>query len=274
MNHKNISTPIFLWVLIHLTSSCGPINPTPELDEHGEVIPQPGAYDTWLKVVDIETSGTHNTLSTRPLLRLVFSHYLDTDSFKSYGGASLNSGGLRHNGTLHYAMTYKTLLWQTNSALVQNLEYTFTPTLDELKSATGAPLEPFDETLTERIYTVDPNLSRPMAPFPQDNVLWSEVEQLFTRRCSSCHGNMKKWPLLNPLTHERMVGQESKQLKRYIVKARDPSNSYLMHKLLPDYPDRLNGAHPPKWGEDPTPLRLEELWMLEQWILYGAKSAM
>lgn len=249
-------------------TACAPVDPGPALDEDGEPIPMPGAYDAFLTMeVDIG-SNDEGRIPASPVVTLTFSDYLDDDAFVSYGVASLRSGGRFVGGAFDYAMTYKTIVWRPGSTLVDGYDYTLNLNLSGLTSVTRAP---FQAPEPSAFWRVDASLPPGKPPeWDRSQVAWPQVEALFSRRCAQCHGDQETWPLLNPLTRASLVGQRASLLPRALVRPLDPTDSYLMHKLLPDYADRQGGAHPPEWGDDPSPLTRQELWLLERWIAQGA----
>jgi len=143
-----------------------------------------------------------------------------------------------------------------------------------LAAVTGAPFEAPEGPLAFRIDADGPTTN---VPLPDDPVTFADIEPLLTARCAQCHGNTEAWPFLVPMTPEALNGQPSEQVPALLVRPGDPYDSYLMHKLIPDYPVRRNGPHPPPWGEDEpweadaTPLTTEELWLIERWIAGGAR---
>ena len=242
-------------------AACTPVDPEGPLDEDGDPIPLPGPYDTFLEIESI-TPGEGGVLGPRPWLALRFNAYLDDDSFRSFGTMQLQAGGLRQRGEVRYVMTDRTLYWRPYSDLIDGFVYTLDLTLEGVESVTGAPLREPEEL---PVYTADE--AEESAPFGRvdDPVTYDEVAAIFDARCVSCHGS-DEWPFLNTLDRESLLTYVQPNLDRVMVRAGDPADSYLMHKVLEDYPDRLNGPCPPTWSEDPTPLTRDEVWRIERWI--------
>lgn len=271
-----------LALLVLLSTSCfGQIEPDPLVDEDGDVIPVPGPYETWLRVVEISPpTGKNNRLAAKPTFAIEFDQYLDDDTFKSYQTASLRSGGLGVGGNQTYIMTTKTLLWEARSELRPGFEYTFQVGLSNIRSVTDSPRFP-DEQVS-RIYIAEDDEEVPEEDqmlevvshdfeLSRDPVFWESVEALFQeKQCYECHGQ-QDWPLLTDLTREGLVGERSTQRDLFLVRPGDPTDSYLMHKILPDYPVREGTVQPPPWSETGAPLTTEELWLVERWIRGGAK---
>jgi hypothetical protein len=241
--------------------ACTPVDPDGPVDEDGDPIPLPGPYDTFLEIESI-TPGEGDALGPRPWLALRFNAYLDDDTFSSFGAMQLRAGGLRQRGDVRYVMTDRTLYWRPYSDLRDGFVYELDLTLGGVESVTGAPLREPDAL---PVYTADADAES--APFGRadDPVTFDEVDAVFQARCASCHGT-PEWPYLVPLDRESLLTTTQPNLGRVMVRAGDPADSYLMHKVLEDYPDRLNGPCPPTWSEDPTPLTRDEVWLIERWI--------
>lgn len=263
-----------------LAGCFGQIEPEPLVDDDGNIIPVPGPYEDWLRIVEISPKpGPNIRLEARPTFAIRFNQYLDDDSFKSYQTASLRSGGLGIGGTQTYMMTTKTLLWEARSDLEPGFEYTFQVGLGGLRSVTDSPRIP--EEQVSRIYLAEDADEIPedgevlevvthALELSRDPVAFEEVADLFDEKgCYTCHGQAQ-WPFLTDLTREGLVGARSTQRDLFLVRPSDPTDSYLMHKLLPDYPVREGTVQPPPWSETGPPLTTEELWLVERWIRGGA----
>lgn len=228
--------------------------PEPDDEEPPDIGDRPLRVDGIVPATD--------TLSTRPTLYVRFNDYLEDDSFRVYDTGSLDAGALGWGGWANYVMTDKTLVWTARSSVPAQLEVTFGLSSD-ITSVLGSSLREADELITYR--TAD------RGPIPNPNPLpsadWSHVRAIFEDQCTDCHG-ADGWQL-NPLTRESLVGEPSEQVDRLLVRAYDPADSYLMHKLLWDYPLRRFSPQPPPWagGEE---LPREDLIKIEQWIAAGA----
>ena len=242
-------------------SGCGLIGSTDDgTTDPGDEDPSPGPFDRWLAVRSItpEAGG----VSTRPTLRIQFNDYIDDESFETYNTGALETGPIQWGGWADWRMTDKTLIWQSRGEVPSGLEVTFKLS-KAFESVTGAPFRPTD---VSRIYTTSSDRQPPPAdPPPAD---WSDVEAIFERHCNTCHGN-PDWGGLTPLTREALVGGESAQVDRPLVRPYDASDSYLMHKILWDYPDRRLTPQPPPWsGADELPKADQRT--IEHWIQSGA----
>ncbi len=245
-------------------SACGEIEPEPPVDDEGEPIPVPAPYDHWLEITAI-SPAPGDDLATRPTFAVTFNDYIDDDSFRSYAFGVLSSGGIVERGEAKYIMTDKTVTWRTWGALEPGLIYRF-QTTGSVESATGSPLlQPAQwpkYVANEEVDSID--------PVELPNARWDDVAPIFESKCASCHQD-PQWGL-NPLTFESLEGAKSQQTDLYLVRPRDPADSYLMRKLLWDYADIEFVHQPPKWagGEQ---LSREELLTVEGWIAGGARPS-
>lgn len=250
-----------------LASACVPIEAPPALDSSGDPIELPGAADRWLEIVEV--SPAPGEIALRPTFAFTFNDYLDEDSFKSYGFATLTAGGIRASGRAFYRMSDKTVVWRPNAELVSGLNYRVQLTAS-LKSATGAPfLQPAS---APRVFIptagplpdVDPAAS---APLPA--ATWAQVEAIIDASCAHCHAD-PQWQL-NPLSYDSLFGASSEQVDLFLIQPGNPAGSYLMRKILWDYPDIKFTPQPPPWSAGARQLSREELLTIEGWIAHGAQ---
>lgn len=240
--------------------ACGPIDPAPPTDQDGEPIPQPEPLDDWLRVVEV---APPSSISTRPTIEVRFNAYLDPSTVDSYSTLVLRSGGIGASSQIDYRMARKTLRLRPRTDLVAELRYTLRVT-PGLRSVTGAPLFPntaAPERFTDETLAPSPALER--AP-----VRWSDIQPIFERSCNSCHGD-PRWqlPTLEP---DALRRTRSTQIDAPLVLPFEPARSYLMHKILPDYPRRRFTVQPPPYSDAP-PLSLDEIERIEDWIAQGAR---
>jgi hypothetical protein len=180
-----------------------------------------------------------------------------------FSTVSLHSAGLSERGRTRWEMTTRTLIFEPFGELVDELRYS--PRLDagQLVSVTGAP---FRRTELPS-WIVDASLETD-AQERTSSPSWEEIDELLARKCRSCHAD-PEWNL-NPLTRESLVGQRSTQIDGFLVVPFDPSDSYLMHKILPGYPVRRFTLQPPPWS-GAAPLTVSERLAIELWIAGGAQ---
>lgn len=249
---------------------CGPVNPPGPVDEDGKRIPVPPPGEQWLQLETISprggTSDAPTALALNPRFEFKLNAYIDEESVPSFEIARLSSGGLSVRGRTRYIMARKTIVWEPRQDdLIAGLTYTLTLRLDALRSATNSPLltPSFDPT-----YIVDSDgLTTEMA-LDDTPKRWRDVEPIFEAHCNRCH-NDPQWRLPR-MSWFDLTNKQSQQVERPLVRPFSPSRSYLMHKLLPDYPDRLYTVHPPPWDAESTTLGEDELWTIEKWIKAGA----
>ena len=217
--------------------------------------------DDWLQVETIHPDG--GEVGPRPEVRMEFNTYIEDDRLLDYGVATLESGGLRVSGRVEYEMTTRSLVFRPLRDLVPGLIYTMSLRADFLRSVTGAP---FRATRLPRFVPVEDAVGPGPTPIPR--ATWSEIDAVLERKCRSCHAD-PTWDI-NPLTRASLVGVPSEQTDATLVVPYDPGDSYLMHKILPDYPVRRFTVQPPPWS-GAQPLTTGEQRLFELWIRDGAR---
>lgn len=245
--------------LVCLTA-CGEIEPDPPVDDDDEPIEMPDPLEEWLF---FESFYPDEEISTQPTIEIEFNQYLAPDSFNSFGAARLQSGGLTSFGRVDYRMTRKTLLFRTNSSIEPDLTYQLSWNTSDIESVVGSPLHP-GATLPSYEARADLEATPPLT---RPSVSWSEVDELFEAHCNDCHGE-PSWDLPE-LTRDGLVGRRSEQIDAMLVEPFYPARSYLMHKILPDYPIRRFTEQPPPYSEQ-EPLSTGDIERIEHWIAAGA----
>ena len=241
--------------------SCVPEEPRPIFDDQGEEIPVPDPGELWLRIQSVEPT---EDLSTRPAIAITFNQYIDPSTFISFSAARLASGGLSYGGNATYRMTRRQVIFYPHASLEPDLTYRLEWTADDVESISGSPYlrEPRAPRFRVRDdLDVDPAPSRPQ-------VTWQQVEEIFDAHCNYCHGS-DRWHHLPALTPASLIGRPSSQVDAPLVAPTQPTRSYLMHKILPDYPLRRFTVQPPPWS-DAEPLSLEQIEQIEDWIANGA----
>ncbi len=85
---------------------------------------------------------------------------------------------------------------------------------------------------------------------------------------NDCHNETDN---LASLDYDQLINTASVSMAdRLLVRPTFPGDSYLLHKILPEYEDRLWTVMPPEWAED-LPLDGAELQIIEEWIATGAR---
>ncbi len=261
-----------LTLLTGMLLTCGGrIEQEPILDAEGEPIEFPPPFEDWLQLESITPTPQKDLLSANPTFLIRFNQYFQEASGRSYGIVSLKTGARGASGIYEPIMVDKSLLWRPYNALRPDFEYTLKVNGTGLRSVTDAPTPPkYSRSITFR---VDDTLDEE-TPFtlPRQQVAWPQVKTLFEERgCYECHGE-PSWNRLDPLTYDSLVGGRAADVDLFLVRFKDPINSYLMHKLLPDYPVRRGTVQPPPWRDDLRTLTREELCLVEQWIRQGARQ--
>lgn len=244
--------------------NCGPIEEAVPLDEEGEpiAIPEPG--EEWLRIVEVTPQ---EITETREEIFIYFDQYLNPRTFRSFGLVQLSSGGWRRSGQVEYYMTRKAIGFRPNN----NYEPEFRYQLvfiggEELRSATGSPLWP--QTVLGELKTGE-SLQQSRLVSRRPSVPWSEVEEIFEAHCQVCHGD-ESWRLPDLLATD-LTEVRSQQVDGFLIEPFAPGRSYLMAKILPDYPNRRFTVQPPPWS-DAAPLTIEQVEKIEHWIANGARQ--
>lgn len=240
---------------------CGELEPEPPVDGDGEPIDVPAPMEEWLFFSDVRPA---ETLSVEPTIEFEFNEYVAPDTFSTLGAVRLVSGGLEWSGRVDYRMSRKTVVFEPTRPLEPGLRYHLRWNADDVRSVTGSPLHPLALLPT---YTVDEDSDSEVAPLARPEVVWEDVEPIFEHHCSGCHGD-DAWQL-PPMERDALVRTRSEQVDYRLVEPYHPARSYLMHKILPDYPERRFTHQPPPYSDAP-PLSDEDIERIEHWIAGGA----
>lgn len=240
-------------------SACGSIDPEPITDEDGNPIIMPGPFDDHLGVTALYGAE----VGVRPTLRFQFDAFVNEDQLLDFGVVALSSGGIAASGRIRWQMSSRTMAFRPFNPLVAGLRYR--PSIDASRvfSVTGAPLGAIE--LPE--FVVSDEIEEPEFELPM--VRWAAVDDVFRAKCRSCHAD-PQWQL-NPLTYASLVGGASAQTDELLVVPFDPGDSYLLHKVIEDYPVRRFSVQPPPWSNAAT-LTAEEVVLIERWVATGARD--
>jgi len=199
--------------------------------------------------------------ANQPLV-VTFSEYLDVGSFEYFNALDVRSGSIRGRGRTRYSVVDRSLTFFPPTSMRPGLIYTLTVNPETVRSVFGEELgSDFSVRFETSDTTVDQDRRVPPPSFER------EVAPILEAGCS-CH---QENPANASLRYIDLVGVPSTQLDdRLLVLPFEPANSYLLEKLLPDYPDRLLEPMPPTWSYDP-PLSLADLRTIERWIAGGAE---
>jgi len=238
-------------------AGCGVIERTePASDGEKET----GPFQRPARITEIRPSS--GAVSTTPRLEVTFDADLEDDAFNTYNTGSFTSGGLEWGGWGDWVVTDKTLVWTPRDSIPPGLDIQFS-LADRLEAVTGAPIA--DRKRIARFRTDEDRETRDRKRPPAPR--WSDVDAIFEEHCRECHAD-STWDLVD-LQPESLVGEPSSEVERRLVKPYDPADSYLLQKLLWDYPDIRYSPQPPPWadGEELSP---EEQLTVERWIEVGA----
>lgn len=195
-------------------------------------------------------------------LAVTFNDYLDANSFEYYNALSVRSGSISGSGIVRYEASTRTLTFFPYRDLRPNLIYTLSINPDTVRSIRGLELSlPFSVVFqTASDTTVEQHRQLETISFEE------EVAPILSGGCG-CHGQDAD---LTGLTYENLIENRSEQVpSRHLVLPFEPDRSYLLHKVLPSYPDRRFMEMPPSWSSSP-PLPLTGLSIIERWIETGA----
>lgn len=197
----------------------------------------------------------------QPLV-LTFSEYLDANSFEYFNALDVRSGSIRGRGRTRYSAVDKSLTFFPTRAMRPGLIYTLTVSPENVRSVFGEELlVDFSVRFETGDLSVDQERRITSLSFERD------ITPIFEAGCS-CH---QQDPSLASLRYGDLVGVASSQLgDRLLVLPFEPADSYLLQKLLPDYPNRLLEPMPPSWSSGPE-LSLADLRAVEHWIAGGAE---
>lgn len=195
-------------------------------------------------------------------ISVVFTHYLDPDSFQYFNALRLRSGGIGASGFTRYRMIERSLTFYPTSNLRPELIYTLSLDEETVRALNGEalalPLELSFQTAADG--TVEQERRVEVRSFAAD------VAPILGAHCS-CHAESEA---LVGLEYDALVAQPSRAFSdRLLVRPFDAPASYLLHKILPDYPDRRWSVMPPPYSDERL-LEPAELGIIEDWIATGA----
>ena len=216
--------------------------------------------DRTLRIVDVAPRPDEGLLPLNPRVEIYFNRYLDTEALTYFNAISVDSGGVRAWERAVYRLSSKRATVVVRADLEPGLYYDITLNPEVLFSVEGYP---FAGPASIRFEVGQEAVSHPPAPVPT----WNDVAPILAP-CHECHDDPEAFlPQLRPAG---MVGVASLQEPSlWLVRPGDASTSYLMHKILPDYPFREGTSQPPAWA-GLEPLTVEEIEVVERWIEGGA----
>jgi hypothetical protein len=266
-----------LALTVGAVSGCLALEPPPT---QGEDVYTPPRSATTLKLTGISPKPSSEQ-GAAPTIWLSFDQYLDPALIGFHDTLSLTSGGVGFTVRAHYELVDKRIVGRLTRPLEHGLAYVLAPKYDNIRSLLGAymeaaPLIEFTVGAPDPVVdTLEPSTAR-VPSWEQD------ISPMLEEGCT-CHTLTLRpddWFDIPPLTYEALVQQPSTQRPDLMrVEPLEPTRSYLMHKLLSDYPTRRGGEMPPRWAEEASrpgiqisykPLSYDALRVVELWIRAGA----
>lgn len=197
--------------------------------------------------------------------RLTFDEYLEPGALERGRVLELRSGAHRVPATLRYDLVRRSLQLIPGETLAPLLLYRLSVVRPELvRDLTGNELAPLPELtfVTGREPGLAPSLG------PERSSLQQAVQRLLDDRCVACHGEPRDAGLPDLRRLTRSVGRLARtRADRPILVPGHPAESYLLHKVLPAYPDR-GGEPMPLAGPPLDEAELDLLaWAVERSVL-------
>lgn len=239
-------------------------------------VPVVPPYGAPIRVRDIyPPSGATNVPTNTPIF-IDFDTYLDPSELTS-SSVSLTSLGVVAPNRVHYEMVSRRLTVRLLRPLEPNFRYELTLDPETIRGVDGSPM------LQAPIVRFTTGDGEAQTDVHGAEPTWQNVEHVLDQGCG-CHRLAEyppNWFPLPALEYDRIVGQASlSRPDQYLVAPYSPTKSVLLHKAIPDYPDRDGTAMPPPWWSpdldlgveiEARPLTANELRMIELWIATGAK---
>lgn len=223
----------------------------------------PEEQQTGIHLVAAYPSPESIDVPLNPEITLSFNQYLDTEPLRYWNMLSVHSSGIWAGGRAFYDMVDKRVRFQLYRALKPRFQYEIELGDDVFFSVAGEALTVVDPIpfQTGADY-IDYPIRDPYPTFTEN------IEPLLTNNCA-CH-NQPSWRL-PPMTRSNLTSTWSVELpERMLVRPFDAPASYLMHKILWDYPIREGTVMPPPWAGEL--LELDQLRLIERWIRSGARQ--
>ena len=218
-------------------------------------------YDRDLGVTEVYPRPDFGEIPRNARITVTFNNYLDPDPLNYFNALALDSGGVRASDRAVYRMVGRRATLITRRNLEPGIYYDLGFNPEVLRSVTGRA---YGGPAAIRFQVGDFAVVHPPEP---PTPTWAQVAPLL-EPCAECHGD-PEWKLA-PMTPEGLVAQPSSHDKDlWLVRPGDPARSYLMHKILWDYPVREGTAQPPPWaGKGQLSVQAQDT--IERWILGGA----
>jgi len=245
-----------------------------DLAPEGDVEAQVAPYGQPLRVVQAWPEDGAQGVARNVRIVIDFDQYLDP-AVSDGGAIRVRSGGVAVPVRTHYRLSRRRLVGELRQELLAELRYEVSLNPATVLALDGSPLA---APWTLRFSAGD-------EVAPQEGVTrttsWPEVAARFDLGCG-CHQvepRPAQWFDIPRLDRSALVGAPSAQVPgRALVDPYRPTTSYVMHKVLADYPDRVGTVMPPPWASEVAktralpaqPLSVAEAEAVELWILAGA----
>src|SRR5690606_34356776 len=178
--------------------------------------------------------GAMNVPRDTPLW-VEFDQYLDPDELGLVSTLRVGSKGVTASNRVQYEMVDKRVVALLFDPLEPGFQYDYTVNNGVIVSVTGAPM------LAPHVSAFTTGEDFAGEVFVQNEPTWGDIAPILNEGCG-CHTletYPDPWFTIPALSYERLVGQPSQQRPELdLVDPYRPWKSYLMHKALPDYPDR------------------------------------
>ena len=218
-----------------------------------------------LKVVDLYPPEGSIEVPLNTKIIIHFDQYLDPEPLRYWNMVRVRSNGVYAGGASYYDMVDKRIRFELYSQLKPDFRYSYELQVDSLSSITGALLEAevpepiIFQTGTGVVINED----------KEPNPTYSEDIQIILSEYCSCHGS-DQWKM-EEFTRQTLTESFSEQIPELrLVQPFDAPKSYMMHKILWDYPVRGGQPMPPPWSGGEL-LPVETLRLIEYWIRSGAR---
>jgi len=225
--------------------------------------PRRAAHRPFFVVSEVSIEDGATEVALNQPITITFSEYLDPDSFDYFNAIRLRSGSISGPGWARYSLVDRSLTWYPTRELRSNLIYTLKVNPETVRSIFGEELalETAITFETAGSGTVEQNRRITSVSYGDS------IAPILQRNCSCHNGDAE----LTRLEYENLVDVPSHQRSsRVLVVPFEPARSYLIHKLLDDYPYRRLEPMPPSWSAEPV-LDEEALRLIESWVATGAE---
>ncbi len=205
----------------------------------------------------------HDAITVRdPTFTLEIDGYLDARASNLGGAFSLSSGSHQPFLDSTWDPSRQQVVVRPLDPLRPTLRYVLEVKLDALRGLGGALIEGTNrwEFVVDSEAVVTSVAEATALSFEED------VYPLIWEHCG-CHWEPQSQ--LSRLDLDSLREQASERPGRRLVEPYDAASSYLLEKILIDYPDRFGTQMPPPWSDE-VRLSRQEVRVIRDWIEAGA----